>query len=57
MAHLFCEKTPVRHPEGAVTHRQTKILNRKPMLLVDVGDRCSLCVVNDQPVGNPKRKV
>jgi hypothetical protein len=27
------------------------------ILLVDVGDRRSLCVVNDQPVGNPKRKV
>jgi hypothetical protein len=27
------------------------------MLLDDVGDRRSLCVVNDQPVGNPKRKV
>jgi hypothetical protein len=27
------------------------------MLLVDMGDRWSLCVVNDQPVGNPKRKV
>jgi hypothetical protein len=30
---------------------------RGVMLLVDVGDRWSLCVVNDQPVGNPKRKV
>jgi hypothetical protein len=27
------------------------------ILLVDVGDQRSLCVVNDQPVGNPKRKV
>jgi hypothetical protein len=27
------------------------------MLLVDVGAWQSLCVVNDQPVGNPKRKV
>jgi hypothetical protein len=27
------------------------------MLLVDVEDQRSLCVVNDQPVGNPKRKV
>jgi hypothetical protein len=27
------------------------------ILLVDVGDQRSLCVVNDQLVGNPKRKV
>jgi hypothetical protein len=27
------------------------------ILKVDVGDQRSLCVVNDQPVGNPKRKV
>jgi hypothetical protein len=27
------------------------------ILQVDVGDQRSLCVVNDQPVGNPKRKV
>jgi hypothetical protein len=31
--------------------------NAQLMLLVDVGDQRSLCVVNDQPVGNPKRKV
>jgi hypothetical protein len=41
-----------------------RISRRKPnfrrwclMLLVDVGAWWSLCVVNDQPVGNPKRKV
>jgi hypothetical protein len=29
-----------------------------PLILqVDVGDQRSLCVVNDQPIGNPKRKV
>jgi hypothetical protein len=27
------------------------------ILLVDVGDQWSLCMVNNQPVGNPKRKV
>jgi hypothetical protein len=30
---------------------------KRLILLVDVGDQRSLCVVNDQPVGNPKRKV
>jgi hypothetical protein len=30
---------------------------RRLILLVDVGDQRSLCVVNDQPIGNPKRKV
>jgi predicted regulator of Ras-like GTPase activity (Roadblock/LC7/MglB family) len=30
---------------------------RHLILLVDVGDQRSLCVVNDQLVGNPKRKV
>jgi hypothetical protein len=27
------------------------------ILLVDVGDQRSFCMVNDQPIGNPKRKV
>jgi hypothetical protein len=32
--------------------------SRLPLiLLVDVGDQRSLCVVKDQLVGNPKRKV
>jgi hypothetical protein len=40
--------------------RPPRLHHRPPMrviLLVDVGDQRSLCVVNDQPVGNPKRKV
>jgi hypothetical protein len=32
-------------------------LSWRVILLVDVGDQRSLCVVNDQLVGNPKRKV
>jgi hypothetical protein len=35
-----------------VPHRRYAVI-----LLVDVGDQRSLCVVNDQPIGNPKRKV
>jgi hypothetical protein len=30
---------------------------KRLILQDDVGDQRSLCVVNDQPVGNPKRKV
>jgi hypothetical protein len=30
---------------------------KRLILQVDVGDHRSLCVVNDQLVGNPKRKV
>jgi len=32
-------------------------LEKRLILQVDVGDQWFLCVVNDQPVGNPKRKV
>jgi hypothetical protein len=50
-------------PSSASTsgHGALLVLNAKKLRLIDAsgecGNRQSLCVVNDQPVGNPKRKV
>jgi hypothetical protein len=46
--------------EGLIGSSPPGIMGANPrslILQVDVKDQRSLCVVNDQPVGNPKRKV
>jgi hypothetical protein len=45
MLELLLLQSPATAPENRL------------ILLVDVEDQRSLCVVNDQLVGNPKRKV
>jgi hypothetical protein len=46
---------PEERPRGHRTAREDE--ETSLILQVDVEYQRSLCVVNDQPVGNPKRKV
>jgi hypothetical protein len=50
----MCVKTPL----AEVFYSSPATAPEKRLILqIDVEDQRSLCVVNDQPVGNPKRKV
>jgi hypothetical protein len=50
----MCAKTPL----AEVFHSFLAMAPEKRLILqVDVEDQRSLCMVNDQPIGNPKRKV
>jgi hypothetical protein len=47
----------IKVPPASESNRFLKEKISPVILLVNVGDQRSLCVVNDQLVGNPKRKV
>jgi hypothetical protein len=58
--HYAYLKMKLPGPRGVITVTgcyKKSIECTRVILQVDVGDQRSLCVVNDQPVGNPKRKV